>query len=372
MEAKTKQEFLSRFWATLFWLALIGILIWAVGKVSTVIGYFALAGTMAYILNPAVELMARRRVPRWLAVLIMFGVAAGIVALALVLILPKVFVQFAHLVNNLPQYFQTLQDIWGRFGRYAKSADLPIDIGSLPEKFAGNLQAAAGKAGKAAFAGIIGFFGTAAGLIVVPILVYYFLSDGPSIHKSFIAAVPPPLKGHTEELMERINGALGGFIRGQLKLCLCMGVMTFLAYLFIIPQYSLVFGLIAGVTEFIPYVGPFLALIGPVVFASFTSWHLVIIVLVIFAVMQVLESNILAPRIIGKDVGLHPALIVFVLMSGGQFGGLVGMIAAIPVAVVLKVLYNYFYVENYLASFKDCSPASGVSNPAEPTKPQPK
>lgn len=366
METKPQQAVHSRFWITLFWLAMIGVAIWAVAKVSTVIGYFALAGAAAYILNPAVEAMGRRKVPRWAAALIMFAVAGGVVALILVLVLPRAVHQFGNLIDNLPQYFETLQGFWDKGVKMAKSADLPFDVGSLPEKFAGNLQSVAAKAGKAAFSGIAGFFGTLAGLIIVPILVFYFLNDGPKIRKAFVETVPPPWRGQTTELMDRINTALGGFVRGQLKLCVWMGVLTFLAYLFIIPQYSVVFGVIAGVTEFIPYLGPFLALLGPLIYASFTSWHLVLIVLVIFVVLQFFEGNVLAPRILGKDVGLHPTLIVFVLMAGGQFGGLIGMIAAVPAAVVLKVFYNYFYIEHYLKSFPPCLSEDMVSSPQAP------
>jgi len=127
-----------------------------------------------------------------------------------------------------------------------------------------------------------------------------------------------------------------------------MGVLTFVTTLFVFPKYSLVFGAIAGVTEFIPYAGPILALIGPLIVASFSASWKIAYVLVAFVVLQFLEGNILAPRVIGKDVGLHPALIIFALLAGGQIGGLVGMIAAIPMAVILKVLIQFFYADQYL------------------------
>ena len=206
--------------------------------------------------------------------------------------------------------------------------------------------------------------GTLAAMVLIPILVFYFLSDGPYIRKSFLATVPPPFRGDTEDLMGRINNALGGFIRGQLKLCLAMGIITWLSLLPVMPKHSLLFGLIAGVTEFIPYVGPILALIGPLIYASSVGplWK-VIYVLIAFVLLQFLEGNILAPRIIGKDVGLHPALIIFVLMCGGSLAGLPGMIAAIPAAVVLKVFYNYFYVERYLNTFPEEEPDTGSNGP---------
>ncbi len=339
------------FWMILLYLSLIGIAIWFLGSVGSIIGNFAIAGAIAYILNPAVEFLAGKRVPRGVATLLIFTVFAGIVALLIIAVIPPAVRQFEDLLKNLPTYFETLQNFWVRVTKIAHSSSMPPNVQALPDELAENLQKVAGKAGGAIFGGITKFLGTITGLVIVPILVYYFLSDGPSIHKSLIAAVPPPWRKDSEALLERMNKALGGFIRGQLKLCLAMGVTTFLVYVWLFPKYSVIFGLIAGVTEFIPYAGPIIALIGPLIVAAFYSPGKVLFVLIAFVVLQILEGNILAPKIIGKDVDLHPALIIFVMMCGGSLAGLVGMIAAIPAAVIIKVLYQYFYVERYLNSF---------------------
>ncbi len=339
----------QRFWRIFFYLILVGIIIWFVVQVNTILAYFALAGAIAYILNPAVEWLAKKRVPRSLATLLIFVIFAAIVALILMLIIPPALKQFKELIDNFPKYAETIQRFWHKGTELVRSQHLPGDIQSLPDKFAGNLQKVAGKVGLSIFDGIKNSLSSLPMLIVVPILVYYFLADGPAIRRGLIGAVPTQLKPDTEALLSRVNTALGGFIRGQLKLCLVMGIITFIPYLFLLPKYSVIFGLIAGVTEFIPYVGPILALIGPLTVAIFLgkTW-LIVAVLIIFVVLQVLEGNFFAPRIIGKDVDLHPAMIMFIMMCGGQLGGIVGMIAAIPVGVTVKALYQFFYVERYL------------------------
>ncbi|MFA6449284.1 MAG: AI-2E family transporter [bacterium] len=348
METKNAQASSQRFWTILLYLALLGVLIWFVTRVSSILGYFALAGAIAYILNPAVERLSKKRIPRMVATLLIFTVFAAILAVILIAIIPPAFKQFEELIKDFPTYAESLQDLWAKLLHVAKSSNLPANIQSLPDKFSGNLQQVGENIGKTIFDGITGFLSKIPTMVIVPILVFYFLSDGPNIRKSLIAAVPPKLRTDTEELLSRINSALGGFIRGQLKLCAVMGFTTFIVYLWPMPKYSLFFGLIAGVTEFIPYVGPILALIGPLIVALFISPATVIYVLIAFAVLQVLEGNILAPKIIGKDCDLHPAIIIFVLMCGGELAGLAGMIAAIPVAVTVKVLYNFFYTERYL------------------------
>ncbi|HOO56767.1 MAG TPA: AI-2E family transporter [bacterium] len=374
MDNRTNVKQAAVIWHVLFWLALLGIGISFVVGVRSIIGYFALAGALAYVLYPAVAWLEKRKIPLWAATLISFAIFGGIVALLLVLIIPPTIKQFNDLTNNIPQYFETIKGLWERFGALAQANDLPVDIQTLPQKLAENLQKVAGSVGTRAFNSITGFFGTLASLVIVPILLYYFLSDGPYIKESFLKAVPVKYKGTVTELLRRMNDALGGFIRGQLKLCLAMGVLTFVATAPVMFKYSLIFGLIAGITEFIPYVGPILALIGPLIYASFTSWGLVLYVLIIFIILQILEGNFLAPRIMGNDVGLHPALIIFILMCGGQIGGLVGMIAAIPTAVVLKVFYQYFYEEKYLGVEKstvDTGQSGLVRDDSDETVPKP-
>jgi len=360
MVNQTEQTSSQRFWRILLYLALLGVLIWFVSRVSSILGYFALSGAIAYVLNPAVNWLSKKRIPRMVATLIIFTMFAAIVTLILILVIPPAYKQFEDLIKSFPKYAQIVQHLWLKLTKIARSSDMPLNIQSLPDKIAGNLQKVGERVGGAIFGGITGFLSKILTLIVVPILVFYFLSDGPMIRKSLIASVPPPMRPDTEELLSRINTALGGFIRGQLKLCAVMGITTFAVYTPIMFKYSIIFGLIACVTEFIPYVGPILALIGPLIVASFLAPWKIFYVLIAFSVLQVLEGNILAPKIIGKDVDLHPAIIIFVFMCGGELGGLAGMVAAIPVAVIIKVLYHFFYTEHYLRSFGTAAAESGL------------
>lgn len=333
------------FWSTLALLVLLVSIIWVFGKISNIIGYFAAAGAIAYILNPAVEAMTSRRIPRPLAILIMFLVFTGGITGAIVMIIPSAVEQFNMLADNMPQYFESLKSLWDSAVSLSRNKDIPVSLEEFPQQVATDLQNFILEAGRSMYTNIAGFFSALATLVIVPILVYYFLKDGPQVRGAFLSYLPAQYRGETDQLLTKINTALGGFIRGQLKLCLVMGVLTFVSLIFLPGmKYELLFGIIAGVTEFIPYLGPILALIGPLIFATTVSWQLVVYVLVLFVFVQFLEGNVLAPRIIGKDIDMHPAMIVLVLMAGGQLGGIVGMIAAIPVTVILKVFFDHFYV----------------------------
>ncbi len=333
------------FWSTLSILVLLCIVIWFFGRIGDIIGYFAAAGAIAYILNPAVEAITARRVPRSVAIMIMFLVLLGGITAAIMLIIPPAVNQFNMLADNIPRYFDSMKVLWEKVVSLSQSSNMPVSLEEFPQRLAGDMQNVIMNAGRNIFTNIAGFFSGLATLVIVPILVYYFLKDGPKVRGAFLSYIPARYRDETGELLSKMNVALGGFIRGQLKLCLAMGVLTFVSLIFLPGmEYELIFGLIAGITEFIPYLGPLLALIGPLIFATTVSWQLVSMVLLLFVVIQLIEGNLLAPRIIGKDVDMHPAMIMLVLMAGGRLGGIVGMIAAIPATVILKVLFDHFYV----------------------------
>lgn len=333
----------------LFTFAFIYVLGWFITRTSNVLGYFAIAGALAYVLNPGIETLVRRKVPRTVAIIGIFMLFFGGITLAVVLVIPEAKKEYDNLVTNMPVYFDAVKALWTRITKIAHDSNLPAAFESLPQKIAANFQTLVSSAGKTFFNGIFGFFSGLAALVIVPILVYYFLSDGKKMKEAVMFCVPPAYRDETKTVLDKINLALGGFLRGQLKLCLAMGVLTWFSLAFVARlDNALIFGLIAGVTEFIPYLGPILALIGPLIFATTISGSKVTIVLILFLVIQLLEGNVLAPKIIGKDVGMHPAFIVFVLMAAGQLAGIPGMISAIPAAVVLKVLFEHFYIEKII------------------------
>ncbi len=338
-----------KFRTVLLWALAAGALFVFLFKVRTVIGYFAAAAVLAYLLHPAVLWLSHRKIPLWAAALGSFAALGGLLALIIALAAPPAINQFRELGEKLPEYIESAGPAFEQAKAAVEAANLPFDMESVAKDAAESVKNKAAETASQVFKSVSGFFGAMAALVIIPILLFYFLADGPRLWKSVVSYIPPSSRPEFEHVMSRVNTAIGGFIRSQLKLCLIMGIMTTVAMMIPFPKFALIFGLIAGITEFIPYVGPILALIGPLAIACFSPVWKLIYVLIAFLILQFLEGNVIAPKVIGKDVGLHPAVIIFALMCGGQVAGLAGMIAAIPVAVILKVLWQYFYVERYLA-----------------------
>ena len=322
---------------------------WLLTKVGNIITVFAISAAIAYIINPAVDFLEARRIPRPLAVVGMFLIFVIVIIGGIsVFILPKLAAQFNDLLKNLPDYFASLSNIWERTAEFIRRTELPESMKTIPSKMAANLQSVGATVAKKTYTGTMEFFSKLPLVVLIPILVYYFLNDGHKMRRHITASIPEGCRSEMNQLIDRINKALGGYIRGQLKLCIYMGILTGVALAIIGVNYSIVFGFIAGITEFIPYIGPVLGIIGPLIFACFIHWTMVLKVLVVFLILQILENNFLAPRVMSADVGMHPALIIFILMAGGQIGGIPGMIVALPTAVIIKVFYEHFYIDKYI------------------------
>jgi predicted PurR-regulated permease PerM len=362
MMQRQEPGYAARFITYLALLGVVALGLWFLGKITFVMAYFGLAIVTTYMINPFVDALERRRVPRTLSILLIFVAFVVIVGSGTAFIVGKVQQEIVKLVDTVPQYQEAVMDLWRKVqGHYVWLKDQVWFDGFL-QKATTTVQETGSRAATRMFQGVMSFFSVAMGLIVVPVLVFYFLKDDHVMRASFLRSLPAAWRDDTSEILDRINVAIGGFIRGQLKLCLAMGVITWAAMAMIGLDYALIMGLIAGATEFIPYLGPILGIIMPVAVAAFEGPDKLALVGIAFVCLQVLEGNILAPRIMSGDVGIHPVLIIFVLMAGGQVGGITGMIIALPTAVILKVFYEHFYLARYIDKQPHETPETPVAD----------
>lgn len=362
-------HFAVRFIACLAILGALVVLAWFLKRTTMLMAYFGVAVVVTYLINPFVDALERRRMPRGISIMLIFILFAIVVTLATSFLAGSIRREVVQLVDQFPHYQKTFQSFWDAIlEKYHWLQGQAAFDGMMAKASAFVQQKGADMAGRM-FRGVLSFFSVAMGLIVVPVLVYYFLKDDHKIRGAFLKSLPAPWRDDASHILDRINVAIGGFIRGQLKLCLVMGLLTWFSMGVVARlDYALIMGLIAGVTEFIPYLGPVLGIILPLAVAAFEGPEKIGVVVILFFVLQFLEGNILAPRIMSGDVGLHPVIIIFVLMAGGQVGGLLGMIIALPVTVILKVFYEHFYLERVI---KAEPAAAAVAEPQAALAPTP-
>jgi predicted PurR-regulated permease PerM len=197
--------------------------------------------------------------------------------------------------------------------------------------------------GENVFLNIINIFGNLISFISVLVIVFYLLLEIEAIKKIIQSIIPIKFQSYTIRLFIQMQNKLSLWLRGQLILCLVIGILSYIGLLILGVKYALLLALIAGISEIIPYLGPILGAI-PAVFLAFTQSPLTaLLVIILYLIIQQLENTLLVPKIMGKTVGLNPVIILIVFLIGGKLYGPIGALLAIPVATALSVLIKDYF-----------------------------
>ena len=193
---------------------------------------------------------------------------------------------------------------------------------------------------------LIGIMENILSLAIVPIITYYFLVDGDIIYNKLMLVFPTEKRVIIKKILGNIDKVLGRYIMSQLLLSAIIGVLTFVLLLLMGIKFHIVLSIINGLTNIIPYFGPILGGI-PIVFIALTiSPTKGVLALIGILLIQQIEGNILAPTITGDSTNMHPIIIIILLILGEKIGGIIGMIVVVPIAVIIKVIYDD--INNYL------------------------
>lgn len=318
---------------------------------------FIISLVLALILLPIVnsiqDYMRKKRgwtwFPRWLAIVPAFiGVLVISIIVVKFVILP-VTSELSKLINNLPALLSQLMLI-------VKGLEGIDGESIVPHQFDGLLNMTINRVGnysvELAQRGISAVFSLASALLqllLVPIITFYLLKDGRTIKYKIINVFPERVRHHLLGVVHEIHLTLGGYLRGQLLLATNMFCIIFIvAYVYDLP-YPLVLALLAGVSEWIPILGPFISAVPAIILASLDSGTLAAQVAITYGIIQILDGQVMMPKIVGSVINLHPLVIISVIFIGGYFYGIVGMMVAIPITAILQIIakklwyFNYFY-----------------------------
>lgn len=306
---------------------------------------FALAAFITYLLNPLVTAIERRGTPRTgailLAYLALLFVAAGIFLYGV----PRIVEQLYGLSETIPLYTEQVHGIIQSI--QARYADLGIPDGmrQVIDERIHWLEDNVLQFVKRAIASLIGMAGYVFKILLAPVLSFYFLKELDLIKKKAILALPEDWREETSRLFREIDRVLGSFIRGYLLVAAIVGGLTAVAIALLGLEFALMLGIFAGLTELIPYFGPAIGAVPAIGLAVLKSKWLAAKVAFAFFIIHQLEGNIISPKILGDKVGLHPLMVIFSLMAGGELYGLAGMLLAVPAAAVLRVVVVFVYIK---------------------------
>lgn len=339
----------------IFWL--IGITFFAVFlySVKSILLPFVVGILVAYFLDPAADRLEKAGLSRTISTLsitVIFFFALGI---SFVLLAPPIYEQLFELVSKTPQYIAHLQEsIYPYIQKVLKDFDY-IELENEAKKVAPEASSYALQLISKLISGIwqsgIALVNIISLIFITPIVSFYLLKDWDNITKKVDKMLP---KKHAKTIrvqIRKIDQTISGFVRGQTNVCIIMAVFYSIGLIFVGLDFGLIIGIGAGLLTFIPYAGIAFSFIVALAVAIFQFDNLTEIglVVMVFLIGQVIESNVITPKLVGDKVGLHPVWIIFGMLAGATLFGFVGVLIAVPVTAVIGVLLR-FSLEKYLHS----------------------
>lgn len=320
----------------LWWLARAGRLFFAL------LFPFLLAVIIAYILNPLVDFLDNRRLPRCLGILLIYAVFFSLGVMAALTVIPALVTELQKLGDDIPRYTARVQDFLLRLQSDYQRFNLPESIRQVIDRNILELQRAALALVQRVTDWVLGIFSHLFTILIIPLLVYYLLRDEASLKRSVLLLFPKKHRSFVARVGSEMDRTLGAYLRGMLLICFLVALMSYIGLLLVGVDFALILGIIAGITNIIPYFGPLIGAVPAVLIALLESPALALKVIIVLVVVQQIESQVIAPQVLGRSLGLHPLVVIFVLLLGGKFFGLVGLIFAVPFTALLRILFRHF------------------------------
>ena len=309
---------------------------------APILAPFVLAAVFAYMCNPAVNALIRRRLPRPVAVLLVIGGMCFALAVLLLVLLPMFYHKVVMLVQKLPELINLFNGYASPMLNEHFDVEFQLDAAQfhawLGQFFEGaqdllpTLLKRIGNSGMAIAAMLVN-------LALIPIATFYLLQEWPRIIAGLAHALPRPWLPHVRRVAAEIDAVLAQFCRGQVSVMLLLAVYYSVGLWLAGLDFALPIGVLTGLLIFIPYAG-FCGGLALAVLAALlqgNGWDPLIGVAVVYGIGQLVESFALTPYLVGERIGLHPLAVIFALMAFGQLFGFVGILAALPVSAALLV-----------------------------------
>lgn len=344
------------FWTV--WLLVVATLILVASKISfifapisaffsTVFGPLVAASFLYYLVNPIVVLLERRlRIPRGKAVLAVLLALLLVLVVLFAIVIPALLRQITALVAAVPTYAQQVNHFFATLDQQPwvqqlnlqetlATIDLPID--TIVGDVLGNVT----KSFSAVGAALSTVASAALSVLTIPFIFVYMLKDGDRLVPAIARWFPSSYRNNIVEALRETNKTIASYIGGQMLVCLFTGFFTGVGYALIGLPYAALLGVVAAITNLIPYVGPYLGLLPAVLVALTISPLQALLACVVVLVVQQIEANFVSPNVLGKSLDMHPLTIMFILLVSGSLFGVMGMVLAVPAYGVVKTLVIY-------------------------------
>lgn len=343
----------NKFFTICYGIILVLVIIWLMTRVSfifnplvialkTLFLPFFLAGVLFYLFRPLIDFLDQYKVPRSLAILLLFLALIGIITALSFMIAPVLEHQVNRLIDNAPEIAETLRLEWEFF--QAEQVHFPSYVNESIEYATTKVQQIIIDIGRNMtniLGAITSFIVT---LVIVPFILFYMLKDGKRAPNQLLQFLPEEKqKKEAMSIFSGMNKALSTYVQGQVIVSLCVGIMVYIGYLIIGIEYSLILALVAMFTNVIPFVGPFIGIFPALIVGIIDSPMMMFKVIIVVLIAQQIESNLISPQIMGRVLEVHPLTIILLLLVASSLAGILGLILAVPTYAVVKVVVKHVY-----------------------------
>lgn len=302
---------------------------------------FIIAFIMAYLLNPAVCYLERKQLSRVWAIVVIYTFLISITVIISATLFPLLIRELEGLAHELPSLSSRGDELWQSVQFKYQSAPLPHSLRIALDNSWIRLGELIQQTITTIVDGLLSLVSHGVGLVISPILAFYYLYDWYNFKRNFYRLLPGNWRPRVRLFIKDIDKVLSGVIRGQIIIAIIVGCLVTIGLSILDIRFALLIGILAGFLDIIPYFGAFIGAAPAVAIALLGSPLLAGKVALLFFAIHQLESSIISPRILGDQVGLHPVTVIFFLLIGGEIGGLAGLLLGVPIAAIAKVVLEH-------------------------------
>lgn len=294
--------------------------IWFVWLIRDILLFLFIAFIVMSALRPSVDGLEKRKMPRFLAILLLYVIVFGVIGLSIAGIIPSLIIQSTHLMQDLPKFIERMLPYWN------------LNLNDWSRQLA--------PLGQNLVRMTINIFSNVITIVTTLVFVFYFLLERKHMKQTLAGFVGDAASVRIMLVLERIENRLGMCVQGQLILMLIIGIMTYAGLLLLKIDFALPLALFAGLLEIVPNIGPVISAIPAVIVALATSPVAALTVIALFIFVHQSENNFIVPLVMKKSVGLSPLMTIFALMVGGKLAGIAGAVLAVPVVLIIQELIS--------------------------------
>jgi predicted PurR-regulated permease PerM len=329
--------------------AAVGAGVWAVHRLGRIVLVVILAMFFAYVIAPLVDLARHRirlrgrsrRLPRGAAIAIVYLLLAGGVGAGAAMLWPSAAQQLDDAIVSGPKYTESFRAWEGGWARYYERLRIPLELRhSIDQSVLGAGDTAVAYA-RGSLLAAVGVLTDIPWLVLIPILGFLLLKDAARIRRTILTALPHRMQLRGHRLFEELNHTLAAYVRAQLIACIVVGSLCGIGFALLGSPYAILLGVLAAVLEFIPLIGPLIVAAVAVTIAAFHDPMLAIWTAAFLAALRVVEDYVIYPRLIGRDIHLHPLVIILAVLAGVELGGVAGIFIAVPLVALVTVVARH-------------------------------